>query len=179
MKGFKRLKINSIDEKITFKSYREVHKYLNINSIDGIFLLNNDSFDKMCKSFKYTKGTIDTSINFLIKVNSLKVIERYYPSKNKVYEGLEVGSRQYQRASVLKNKYSIDNERLKLLYESQSFKCAICSRTEDEAGKFDIDHCHKSGHVRGLLCRSCNLGLGMFSDNTGILSLAIKYLNTK
>jgi hypothetical protein len=41
-----------------------------------------------------------------------------------------------------------------------------------------IDHCHETGAVRGLLCRSCNLGLGMLGDNLIGLRFAVKYLET-
>jgi len=39
-----------------------------------------------------------------------------------------------------------------------------------------IDHCHEKGHVRGLLCYHCNIGLGHFKDNTLWLQRAIEYL---
>ena len=40
-----------------------------------------------------------------------------------------------------------------------------------------VDHCHKSGQIRGLLCNACNKGLGLFKDSPIILEKAIKYLN--
>jgi hypothetical protein len=39
-----------------------------------------------------------------------------------------------------------------------------------------VDHCHAGGHIRGLLCRQCNVGLGNFQDNIQYLKNAIKYL---
>ena len=52
--------------------------------------------------------------------------------------------------------------------------CMICTSTKHIC----IDHCHDTGAVRGLLCRSCNLGLGMLGDNISGLQLAVKYLKT-
>ena len=39
-----------------------------------------------------------------------------------------------------------------------------------------VDHCHKTGKIRGLICDSCNVGLGRFKDNIDNLKNAIKYL---
>ena len=43
--------------------------------------------------------------------------------------------------------------------------------------KLSIDHCHKTGKVRGLLCKHCNHGLGKFKDDVNLLKIAIDYLN--
>lgn len=50
--------------------------------------------------------------------------------------------------------------------------CSICGKTDDLV----IDHCHDKSHVRGVLCRTCNIGLGMFHDNPDNLESAIRYL---
>lgn len=41
-----------------------------------------------------------------------------------------------------------------------------------------VDHDHKNGLIRGLLCRSCNLGLGFLKDSKENLESAIKYLES-
>ncbi|KKM72361.1 hypothetical protein LCGC14_1421320, partial [marine sediment metagenome] len=40
-----------------------------------------------------------------------------------------------------------------------------------------VDHCHKTGIVRGLLCKSCNLTLGFVKDDVDLLQGLINYLN--
>jgi hypothetical protein len=52
-------------------------------------------------------------------------------------------------------------------------KCAICRRPHD---RLVLDHCHESTIARGILCRQCNIGLGMFGDDIGRLYAAIEYL---
>lgn len=64
------------------------------------------------------------------------------------------------------------------LLEKQKNVCAICGKNEEENGqRLAIDHNHKTHQVRGLLCRSCNTGLGAFIDNQSLMSKAIEYLN--
>jgi len=63
------------------------------------------------------------------------------------------------------------------MLKEQEEKCAICGTTEIKRKAFDVDHCHITKTVRGLLCNNCNRGLGHFQDNINILKNAIKYLN--
>ncbi len=51
-------------------------------------------------------------------------------------------------------------------------RCGICGNTE----RLRIDHCHASERVRGVLCDSCNKGLGFFKDDPARLRAAIRYL---
>lgn len=60
-------------------------------------------------------------------------------------------------------------------------KCCICGRSEGELPgtrikKLCIDHCHRTGVVRGLLCITCNTALGAFGDDENILERALIYL---
>lgn len=67
-------------------------------------------------------------------------------------------------------------------YKEQNSKCAICKKSEQcngvhgEIKELAIDHDPASGKLRGLLCQSCNTGLGNFKDDVGILCYAIEYL---
>jgi len=55
--------------------------------------------------------------------------------------------------------------------------CAICGRAEKEMTRqLAIDHCHITGHIRGLLCGNCNFLLGLARDNLYILRDAVSYL---
>ena len=60
----------------------------------------------------------------------------------------------------------------------QGMSCAICGSDDPGHAKYDfvVDHDHDTGHPRGLLCHCCNVGVGMFKDNTTNLTNAITYL---
>jgi hypothetical protein len=72
-------------------------------------------------------------------------------------------------------RYRLTPERFAALVEAQEGLCAICRLKPPT----DVDHSTKTGHVRGLLCRPCNLGLGMFADDPDRMAVAIAYLNRK
>jgi len=72
-------------------------------------------------------------------------------------------------------KYGLTPEQYAQMLEQQEGSCAICG--EAPTGKrLAIDHCHTTGEVRGLLCSTCNTGLGSFKDSTDLLHSAVKYL---
>lgn len=63
--------------------------------------------------------------------------------------------------------------------------CSIChqperitSRLTGELHELSVDHCHITGNIRGLLCRHCNAGLGLFKDNIELLEKALSYLKS-
>lgn len=65
------------------------------------------------------------------------------------------------------------------MLRKQCSRCAICGIDNPARTghlRFHVDHCHKTGKVRGLLCASCNTGLGRFHDDPDLLKTAIAYL---
>lgn len=85
------------------------------------------------------------------------------------------------RNSVLKKRYGLTPEDLERMLRDQGNKCAICGKEIFLFGSSKkltahVDHDHKTGKVRGLLCQECNIGLGKFMDNTDYLLSAISYL---
>lgn len=74
--------------------------------------------------------------------------------------------------------YGLTPEAYTALEESQNYKCRICGKHKNETTHrvLDVDHDHDTGRIRGLLCNSCNAGLGLFKDNQTNLLRAIQYL---
>lgn len=67
------------------------------------------------------------------------------------------------------------------MLREQNYKCAICGQEISLFGSSQkliahVDHDHKTGKVRGLLCKECNTGLGKFRDNIEYLLSAVSYL---
>lgn len=69
--------------------------------------------------------------------------------------------------SKFKQRYGISLENFNEISTKQNDRCLICDKhkSDNKLGKLFVDHCHKSGKVRGLICDNCNRGLGHFKDN--------------
>lgn len=74
-------------------------------------------------------------------------------------------------------KYRMSIKDYNRLLAKQGGRCAICGVMV--ADTLHVDHCHETGRVRGLLCRNCNFGLGMFEDQYDRLIKAAKYISQK
>ena len=75
----------------------------------------------------------------------------------------------------LKNTYKISIEEYEQKLKEQNYCCAICNRHRDEFKRnLSVDHDHKTGKVRSLLCIICNTNVGVVEDK---LEMIQKYLN--
>lgn len=82
-----------------------------------------------------------------------------------------------QRDRFLRISYGITLEQFKEMNNKQEGKCLLCKQLP--AGRWktlNVDHNHTTGAVRGLLCHTCNLGIGYLKEDPTILANAIKYL---
>lgn len=78
--------------------------------------------------------------------------------------------------ALLKN-YGITVDEYNRIFEEQGGVCATCGKPEkSKHGYLCVDHDHKTGKVRGLLCHRCNAALGQVYDNVSILRKLIEYL---
>lgn len=90
-------------------------------------------------------------------------------------DGLQSQCKVCRKASARLRMYGITREKTIEMLESQGGLCAVCRGPFGEKG-FHVDHCHETRRVRGLLCYSCNGGLGFFQDDPVRLASAIAYL---
>jgi hypothetical protein len=81
------------------------------------------------------------------------------------------------RANNLKASFNLSIKEWEDMYEKQGKKCFICPKKVSGPNKrLCVDHCHKTGKIRGLLCDTCNRALGLLNDDTNLLRTAISYL---
>lgn len=77
----------------------------------------------------------------------------------------------------IKTRYGLDYADFERMVKEQNNCCAICGYQEARPEyNLHVDHCHKSGKVRALLCGPCNKGLGCFRDNPQTVRAAANYL---
>lgn len=95
-----------------------------------------------------------------------------FQRQNRASDGRQSCCRACIRILNFCHKHGFDENQVREILNKQSH-CQICAKEEDLV----IDHCHATNRIRGILCRTCNTGLGQFFDNTERLKNAIKYID--
>ncbi len=156
----------------------------------GFFICN-----KMFKYFRYKSFMIEkicTKCEINWAVNTKEELSKFFDidrSKNDgLYSSCKTCKAKLKKSSYkayfhknsnrqMKQNFGISLGDYERILELQDFKCAICRISPPTTKRFSVDHCHKTNRVRGLLCNGCNLGIGIFKDNTSTLNSAINYIN--
>ena len=87
--------------------------------------------------------------------------------------------RRIERKANLK-RYLLTPERFAEYKLRQRGACACCGRSLDDPDvKVCVDHIHGTTIIRGILCNSCNVGIGMFKDSPQLLRAAAEYLEAQ
>ncbi len=113
-----------------------------------------------------------------------KAAMRAYHWKNRDVEVLKMRKHYHENRETIRrarnaSKYGITLEEYDSLFVIQGGVCALCGEPSDSEGRLlSVDHCHDTGKVRGLLCSSCNMGIGIFDDDIASLEKAIAYLRS-
>lgn len=133
---------------------------------------NKDKINKKCQIYNQNnKNNINqTRKKYYLKTKS-KILKRQklYYQNNKLK----------MREKAIKRHYKISLEDYNNLLNQQNNRCKICNREFTGINPMvpNIDHDHKTGKVRGILCSKHNIALGGFEDNIEFLKNAINYLN--
>lgn len=102
------------------------------------------------------------------------LFETFKGSQPKTY----CSERCHNRAKNREHQWGLSPEAWRALLASQDHKCKICINPLGEAQERHIDHCHETQQMRGVLCNTCNVGLGMFQDSSDLLRAALAYLES-
>ncbi len=81
-------------------------------------------------------------------------------------------NKEHRKYFNIKKLYGLEKKEYDAMYTNQKGLCKICGNSR----KLHVDHCHKENKVRGLLCITCNIGIGHFAEKTERLQKAIEYL---
>ena len=124
-------------------------------------------------------------------IRAVDLNEQLGPNNWRWIEGITEANRQLNRKRKRNN---ANRDRLRLsakereaVLSNSGNKCEICGANgsdndcpttgDSKTSSLCIDHCHESGNIRGSLCRSCNLALGLLKDDVSLLKQAIVYLS--
>ena len=104
---------------------------------------------------------------------------KYYKSNQEKILKYRQESRPKRRQNHLIKKYGVTLKAYEEMLAAQSGLCAICKTPEAEVSRsrLHVDHDHETNRVRGLLCFSCNMGVGYFKNKQELLSSAMVYLS--
>lgn len=75
----------------------------------------------------------------------------------------------------IKKLYGLSKEDYIKLVDAQLSSCKLCEKYEANFFKLHVDHCHETNKVRGLLCNTCNQGIGLLKHNSNLLRKAALY----
>lgn len=87
-------------------------------------------------------------------------------------------ARRARQSTLLKSTYGITIDEYDAMLLAQGNRCKICRVVFDSAvsrNRACVDHCHRTGTVRGLLCGHCNTGIGYFDERPEVLEAAAEY----
>ena len=170
-----------------YNTWHEVRRYKgNVpydEKWDDFWTFVKDAGDK--PSSRHSLRRKDQSVGYF--AHNIEWVEHKIsaPSKAEYAKQWRRNNPRKARNSDLKKAYGITLDEYEQMLTDQNGKCAICggdepavNPTTQKPRNLAVDHCHKTGKVRGLLCTKCNSIIGHADDDGEILKKAIRYLET-
>lgn len=170
--------------KINKEKIREQRKLFYLQNKDRLIKEAKEQYLKKKDNPEFKKYKLESSQarrqrlkNDEVYMNKVKI------SKSKWYFNKLATDPEFKKNDLLKahkkhlyKKYKLTKQEYDNLNLKQNFLCKICG-LKNNGRRLCVDHCHRTGKIRGLLCSKCNLGLGHFDDDIIKIEEAIKYLN--
>lgn len=190
MAGIKRLKINTEyhqkNSERMKKERREKFLENQKKKLEKLKLTNPNPPNRKCPSCNIDlyysnirNWKVATINNSVCKYCSLNDCHKNPPYNKGIYKRTESERKIMAWKRMLKRNFGITENEYNSMFDLQHGRCKICNIHRNELNEnFCVDHCHTFNKIRGLLCRKCNAGLGIFKDDINILTTAIKYLQS-
>lgn len=164
-------------------------KYLTKNYVFTCIECNKELFKTTASLRKFTGFCRYCYLKIKQRKEAEDLIEKCCKKCNQIkpiteFNTFREGRTEYtcKRCNNLVRKFGINDKDYRIMIEAQNNKCAICDREETythrnkEVRTLAIDHCHKTGKIRQLLCNKCNMSLGGADERIDILEKMIDYL---
>jgi hypothetical protein len=100
--------------------------------------------------------------------------------RRKVYRDSPGGKAKFaamKKRRRMKTRYGITEAQYQEMHTAQKGLCKICLLPSSNGKRLAVDHDHKTGKIRGLLCGRCNPALGLFFDSPHLCRRAAEYLD--
>lgn len=148
---------------------------MRVNSVTDVKVCSKCGEEKSLDEFYRNTSSVDGHRPDCIECN----LESQKARKERDPEAFKALARERVWKHHLTKQYSMTVDEYDALLLAQDGKCAICQSDKSKTSRTDrmhVDHDHATGEVRGLLCDSCNVGLGRFEDDPNLLIAAAMYL---
>lgn len=108
-----------------------------------------------------------------------------YRATRRAWEKDNVDLAVKRRVNRLRRRYKLSRSQVEERLKKQNHLCLICKvklhspfdpNPSPDTTKPVVDHDHRDGHVRGILCSACNVALGLLEDSTKTIAAAYRYL---
>lgn len=154
--------------------------YCNIEKSEEEFRKNNDKISsccKLCNNYRMKQWRLKNP-------DKVKATKKKYRLENpdkikQIHYNWRKNNPDKLSNLILRNRYGLTLQEYDTMLEQQNHKCAMCGRSKDDFKKrLHVDHDHKTGKIRGILCGGCNHAIAIL-DNKDLLEKAKKYLGFK
>ena len=135
----------------------------------------------VCNDCEKLKECIEFNKNRTNKSGYQDICRNCQSARSKDYVKRNPGK---HRSGYYLRKYKLTSRQVIELLNNQNNECKICNKIlpselnglVKKQHQYDVDHCHKTNKVRGILCHNCNVGLGRFKDDSELLVKAAEYI---
>ena len=151
------------------KEYREKNKEQIAAYMKDYYNNNKEGMNAKKRKWRIENKEVISIYNKEYVENNKEAVSTYKKECYKENKERATAQQRNRRYGLLPKDYNT-------MLEEQDNKCKICLGEFNDQTVTNIDHCHTTNKVRGILCPHCNRGLGQFKEDIEVLTKAINYL---